>query len=129
MKQLKLLDQKGRISFPLKLRPRFLAILLVGISGMYLANTLTSVSTKYFAGICLGLLCIGILIHFHRYLTQIMLFAFVAASGIGAQYRFLTQKDPNYSGYLHYGALPEPTVLLLDFPLFLLLGMAFWGIF
>jgi O-antigen ligase len=57
------------------------------------------------------------------------IFAFVVASGIAAQYRILTQNIPHYEGVVHYGgALPEPMISLVDLPLFLILGIAFYRI-
>jgi O-Antigen ligase len=115
--------------FQNELWPVAAGVILAGLIGTYLVGAIMSTSTKYAVGICLGMSCIGALIYFHRYVTQMAIFAFVVASGIAAQYRILTQKIPHYEGVVHYGgALPEPMISLVDLPLFLILGIAFYRI-
>jgi O-antigen ligase len=114
---------------PVLARLPVLLALFLGIFGTYLSLSLTSMSSKYTIIVCMGLIGIAALVYFHRYLTQLSLFAFVIATGIGAQYRFLTQNDQFYEGFNHHsGALAEPMIFLVDLPLFLILGIALYRI-
>jgi O-antigen ligase len=110
---------------PVLARFPVLLALFLGIFGTYLSLSLTSMSSKYTIIVCIGLIGLAALVYFHRYLTQLSLFAFVIATGIGAQYRFLTQNDQFYEGFNHHGgALPEPVLGLVDIPILCIIGIA-----
>lgn len=80
---------------------------------------------KYFLALILALVCSGALIVFRRHFVTFSFFALIVASGIGACYRLRSQNDSFYD-YLHMGgALAEPVVYLIDFPIILVVGAAF----
>ena len=110
--------------------PVFACMLAAGLAGTMFVLSFSSMEGKYAVGSLLALCVAAVLLLFHRHLKTISLFLFVIAQGIGARYYLFTQHDPLSQRFEHLeGALAEPVLCLIDFPLALILALAAYRVF
>ena len=110
--------------------PVFACMLVAGFAGTMFVARFSSMDGKYAMASFLVLGVAAALLLFHRRLKTISLILFVIAQGIGAKYYLLTQHDPLSQHFEHLeGALAEPVLFLIDFPLALILALAAYRVF